>query len=67
MNLSRPQVSDLRHREQRTVETVRNLEEKISRLTAAHAERVQALARLRSDLARAIVAGPVAPDFHEDH
>jgi hypothetical protein len=55
----------LRERERLTVEMVAAIEDKIRRLTAARAVRVKALQQTRSDLASAILAGPVAPERHE--
>lgn len=56
----------LRAREQATVAMLRQIDDKIARLRAARAERLAALQRIRSALARAAQAGPVATD-HRVH
>ena len=52
----------LREREQATAAMVGAIERKIDRLAAAHAERLQALQKIRSALARATLAGQGAPE-----
>lgn len=59
-----PFVADLLHREQATAAMVRSLDEKIARLTQARADRIQALNKIRSALAQAILAGHAVPERH---
>ena len=59
-------ADDLRHREHATAQMVRALDEKIGRLTSARASRLNALKFIRSALAQAILAGPAAPEHHDE-
>jgi hypothetical protein len=58
-------VDSLRTRERLTAEMVLAIDDKIRRLSVARADRARALQQTRSDLASAILAGPVAPERHE--
>jgi hypothetical protein len=58
-------TADLRHREQATAQMIRAIDTKIDRLTQARADRIHALTKIRSAIARAIMAGPCAPAPHE--
>jgi len=60
-----PFAADLRRREHATADMVRALDVKIDRLTQARADRIHALTKIRSAIARAIMAGPCAPAPHE--
>jgi len=51
----------LRTREITTAAMVRSIESKIERLVSARADRLQALQKIRSALARATMAGQGAP------
>jgi len=57
-------ADDLRHREHATADMVRALDEKIVRLTSARAARLNALNKIRSALAQAILAGHSDPERH---
>jgi septal ring factor EnvC (AmiA/AmiB activator) len=58
-------VTLFRRRESATEKMIRQIDEKISRLGAARRDRAAALQKIRSELARALTAGPAAPDCHE--
>lgn len=58
-------AADLARIEKTTAEQIFAIESKLARLTRARADRIKALTRTRSDLAAAILAGPVAPARHE--
>jgi hypothetical protein len=62
--LTNTSADDLRHREHATAAMVRTLDEKIGRLTSARAARLNALNKIRSALAQAILAGHSDPERH---
>lgn len=55
-------ADDLRHRDYLSAQVVRDLEDKIARMTQARADRITALHKIRSALAKAILAGNAAPE-----
>jgi len=59
----RPAV--LRQREFATEAMIRQIDEKLTRLGTARRDRAAALNRIRCELARALIAGPAAPESHE--
>jgi hypothetical protein len=60
-----PKAATLRDRERQTEGQVFAINKKISRLQQARADRIQALSKIRSSLARAILAVPAEPEHHE--
>ena len=66
MTFSPDKLGDLRQRENATARMVRAIGDKITRLAAAHADRIKALQHTRSALARATLAAQVEPACHED-
>jgi hypothetical protein len=57
-------VALYRHRETATAAMIRQIDDKIYRLSAARRDRAAALNRIRCELARATTE-PAAPDSHE--
>ena len=62
-----PPVVSLRRRESANEAMIRQIDDKLSRLNAARAERVAALNRIRCELARALNAEQVATERHADN
>lgn len=59
-------ADDLRHRERAKANMLGALDDKIARLTSARAARLNALNKIRSALAQAILAGHATPERHEN-
>ncbi len=60
-----PGLPNLRQREVETARMVAAIESKMARLAAARVDRIRALEKTRSAIARAIMAGQCAPARHE--
>jgi hypothetical protein len=58
--------ADLRQRERVTAAMVAGIEKKIQKLTQARADRLRALAKIRTGLAREILHGHGTPTCHEN-
>jgi hypothetical protein len=58
-------TAPLKRRISNTEAMIRQIDDKISRLSSARSERIAALNRIRCELARALSAEQVATDCHE--